>query len=106
MVRAMRSVVTVIAFIVVIAAVLAACKAAAGDLGEPRNFAADTVHYVESGATCEAVFTEQLVHTARCTLPNGAKLYCTADARGGSAAAWGCLTLNSPNPPQSSPPAK
>lgn len=85
---------------------LAACKVTtqpSHEASDDRNVAADTVRYVESGATCEAVFTEPLVHVARCTMPNGAKLYCTADARGGSAnPTWACVTLNTPNPQQGS----
>jgi hypothetical protein len=73
--------------------------AACGDHRASSNVAVDTVKYVESGATCESLFTSNELHAARCTLPNGAKIYCTAGS------SWKCDQLSGPKSDVPKPPA-
>lgn len=59
--------------IATLAVALAACSPA-----EPsHNVATDTVRYLETGSTCEPGFTSPTYQTARCTLPDGSKIYCS-----------------------------
>lgn len=64
-----------------------------------HNVATDTVRYVETGSTCEPVFSEPEFQSARCTMPNGIKVYCIAKtAAAGANDAWSCVTLTSQQP--------
>jgi len=83
--------------------VLVACHGASAstESEQSRNIAADTVRYVETGATCEPGFSQPQLHSARCTLPGGVKIYCTASSTG-----WACagLTPAQPQTPARVPP--
>lgn len=55
-------------------------------------------------AKCDPVFHNENVHSARCSLPDGSKIYCTASVGG-----WGCSALSQPpgqqaQAPQPQPP--
>jgi hypothetical protein len=63
-----------------------------------KHAAIDTVHYVEPGAKCEAVFDGEAVSSARCDMGGGALVYCTASSSG-----FVCQPLRQPDPVPAAP---
>lgn len=77
--------------------ILFACEGKSKLDSTSKNVALENVKYAAGAApvSCEPAFQLEQMHSVRCTMPSGAKVYCVAGQAG-----WGCFELTpAPTPP-------